>query len=55
MIRARQAMHTWRHGYIGIDVYPYQFAVGASVRWHERRPHIRLYLGLIKIYAGGLT
>lgn len=53
-MRARQAIHTWPGGYVGIDWYPYQLAFGVSVRWLERRPHLRLYLGPIKIYTGGL-
>lgn len=39
-------------GYVGLDLYPYQITLGVSLRWFERRPHVRLYVGPLKLYGG---
>ena len=47
--------HEWFWGNsragIGITVFPYQLAVGLSLRWWERGPALRLYLGPLKAWA----
>ena len=50
----RHYAHYGRHAYIGADLLLYQLTIGLSLRWFERRPHFRLYVGPIKFY-GGLT
>lgn len=54
-MKARQAIRVGRHAYVGADFYPYQVTAGISLRWFERRPRVRIYLGPFKVYAGGLT
>jgi hypothetical protein len=39
-------------GYVGLTFYPYQLTLGLSLRWFERRPHFRLYVGPLKLYGG---
>lgn len=53
-MRARQSARYGKHLYLGADFYPYQITAGISLRWFEKRPHIRLYLGPFKVYAGGI-
>lgn len=52
-MRARQWAAYGRCAYVGFDVYPYQFCMGFSLRWFDQRPHVRIYLGPLKFYAGG--
>lgn len=35
----------------GIDILPYQLALGLSLRWLEGGPHLRVYLGPFKLRA----
>lgn len=53
-MRARQAALRTRWVYIGLDLYPYQVAVGLSVRWLGGA-HLRLYAGPVKLYLGTST
>jgi hypothetical protein len=41
-----------RRWYAGADLMPYQLAAGLSLRWFEGRPHLRVYVGPIKLYGG---
>jgi hypothetical protein len=49
-MRYRDVYMPW--GYAGAALLTYQAAFGITLRWFERRPHIRLYLGPLKLYAG---
>lgn len=41
-MKARQGEH--------VDVLPYQFALGFTIRWWDARPRFRLYLGPVKLH-----
>lgn len=41
------------HWYLWVDFFPYQLAVGVSLRWFEAAPHLRLYAGPFRLAAGG--
>lgn len=53
MVRSHWAYQRIR-GYgctAGVDLLPYQMALGISVRWFDGGPHLRLYIGPLKLYA----
>jgi hypothetical protein len=40
------------HGYLGAVLHTYQLTLGLSLRWYAGQPHVRLYVGPLKVYAG---
>jgi len=46
----------WRKtgmGYVGLDILPYQIAMGFTIRWFEKRLHLRFYIGPFRLWLGG--
>jgi hypothetical protein len=38
-----------KSSYFALDWLPYQVALGVSLRWFEGGPHLRIYIGPLKI------
>ena len=54
MSAARTLISRYRKSsYFALDWLPYQVAVGISLRWFEGGPHLRIYIGPLKI-AGAI-
>jgi hypothetical protein len=49
-------LYRWEHegsrGYYGAALHTYQFTLGVTLRWYDGQPHVRLYVGPLKVYAG---
>lgn len=48
---ARQYVWRAERGYVGVDLLPYQLALGVSVRLLDGL-HVRVYVGPVKLLAG---
>lgn len=51
-MQAYQSLHVWKYGVLGLDVLPYQLALGVSFRIFERGLYFRLYFGPFKLFGG---
>ena len=49
---AYQAMRSWKYACLGVDVLPYQLALGASLRIFEGGVYWRIYIGPLKLHGG---